>query len=47
MLKISVVIIAKDAPKIKYTLESLAKQNLKPFEILVIVPSKDDISLNR
>jgi glycosyltransferase involved in cell wall biosynthesis len=41
---ISVIIIARNEPLIKYTLESLAYQELKPYEVIVVVDSHDDIS---
>jgi glycosyltransferase involved in cell wall biosynthesis len=42
-LKISVIIIAKNAREsIRYTLNSLRDQNRKPDDILIIVPSMDD-----
>ncbi|MEZ0346056.1 MAG: glycosyltransferase [Infirmifilum sp.] len=40
----SVVIIAKNEPKIKFTLESLAKQSLKPSEVVVVVDEPNDLS---
>jgi glycosyltransferase involved in cell wall biosynthesis len=41
---ISVVIIARNEPLIRYTLESLAYQELKPYEVIVVVDSLADIS---
>jgi glycosyltransferase involved in cell wall biosynthesis len=41
---ISVIIIARNEPLIRYTLESLAYQELKPYEVIVVVDSPDDIS---
>jgi len=43
-LKVSIVIIAKNEPRIKYTLESLANQTIKPYEVLVVVDDLNDVS---
>jgi len=46
-MKISVVIIAKNAKNtICYTLESLKQQTIKPDEILVIVPTTNDQTMD-
>jgi len=42
--KVSVVIIAKNEPRIDYTLESLAEQTMKPHEIIVVVDDQNDVS---
>jgi glycosyltransferase involved in cell wall biosynthesis len=41
---ISVIIIARNEPLIEYTLRSLEYQALKPYEVIVVVDSFNDIS---
>lgn len=42
--RVSVIIIAKNEPRIKYTLESLARQRMKILEVIVVVDDPSDIS---
>ena len=42
--KVSVIIIAKNEPRIGYTLESLAEQTMKPHEIIIVVDDQNDVS---
>lgn len=41
---VSVIIIARDEPLIRYALKSLEYQEVKPYEIIVVVDSPDDKS---
>ncbi|MEM4489348.1 MAG: glycosyltransferase [Desulfurococcaceae archaeon] len=43
--RFSVVVIAKNEPRIKYTLESLVRQSVKPWEVIVVVDDPNDISV--
>ena len=42
--RVSVIIIAKNEPRIDYTLQSLLHQTVKPYEVIVVVDDIDDIS---
>ena len=42
--RFSVVVIAKNEPRIRYTLESLVRQSVKPWEVIVVVDDPNDIS---
>ncbi|MEM1510822.1 MAG: glycosyltransferase family A protein [Thermofilaceae archaeon] len=43
-IRFSVVVIAKNEPRIRYTLESLVKQSVKPWEVIIVVDDPNDIS---
>ena len=45
-MKTSVVIIAKNEPRIKYTLDSLIWQVIKPDEVIVVVDDYNDPVVN-
>ncbi|MEM2614634.1 MAG: glycosyltransferase [Nitrososphaerota archaeon] len=43
-IRFSVVVIAKNEPRIRYTLESLVRQSVKPWDVVVVVDDPNDIS---
>jgi glycosyltransferase involved in cell wall biosynthesis len=43
--KVSVVIITKNEPRLKYTLESLFKQTFKPYEVIVVIDDEKDLGV--
>ncbi|MEM1717694.1 MAG: glycosyltransferase [Desulfurococcaceae archaeon] len=43
-IRFSVVVIAKNELRIRYTLESLVRQSVKPWEVIVVVDDPNDIS---
>ncbi|MEM2292859.1 MAG: glycosyltransferase family A protein [Nitrososphaerota archaeon] len=43
-IRFSVVVIAKNEPRIRYTLESLVRQSVKPWEVIIVVDDPNDIS---
>ena len=44
--KISVVIITKNEPRLRYTLESLVNQTFKPHEIIIVVDTERDLGID-
>ena len=42
--KVSVIIIAKNEPRIRHTLRSLMSQTVKAYEVLVVVDEPNDVS---
>jgi len=42
--RVSIIVIARNEPFIKYTLKSLKLQSVKPYEVIVVVDSQTDIS---
>jgi glycosyltransferase involved in cell wall biosynthesis len=44
-VRVSVVVITKNDPRIKHTLESLHAQTVSPYEVLIVVDSEEDIAV--